>query len=198
MSLIDKVKESRTTERADAADLYKKLLLRNDTPEPGDVTKLRDVMAALGRTADDLEADAELAAELAALELADSQIEDLTAASGRATRTLREAEAKAETEREALKVKQDAALEPLRRARHQADSAHRAAATVIQQLSAVKGRWREISGEPAPLRAIDRHPEMRGPGGSVMGSDRPARATDDDAAAPAELQESDAKVAAST
>ncbi|HUU97085.1 MAG TPA: hypothetical protein VM487_15205 [Phycisphaerae bacterium] len=88
ISLAEQVRADQRERARVAGAKYYELLLRNDSPESGDLEGLGECMQALGRTADDLEGDLVLARQLAevdAAEVADAKLAEPLAA-GKAKR----------------------------------------------------------------------------------------------------------------
>lgn len=75
MSLIQRFTSQQGQTKSEAAARYRALLLRNESPRAGDEQALADVMAVLGRAAQDLPADLALATALARCEALETSVE---------------------------------------------------------------------------------------------------------------------------
>lgn len=77
LSLVDQIYTDGVERRRAAAVRYRELLLRNDSPEPGDAAELVAVMATLGRSDTDLKADLQLMTDLEGSEVAIARAREL-------------------------------------------------------------------------------------------------------------------------
>lgn len=143
-TLLEQVREADKTKRTEAAARYRELLARLTAPRDGDAQALAGVLAVLGRTVRDLEADAALVAELDALETAEAAQVDAMAALRAAQVAMRQADT-AESERRAhVEREKLAKWEPIADAHEAAHGRAQGLMWTISANSGARRRWNAL------------------------------------------------------
>jgi hypothetical protein len=147
VDLLEKIAATDAADRMKSLELYREILLRANAPKPGDEKKLREVMAAIGKTAADIEPDQRVYLQADALEQQAQGLDGLgpqVEAAGKKLTDYIEETKLLEQERRAKKVRLSTEFQTLQSRQEQARQAG-------NKLKALKARRPDLfDAEPSP------------------------------------------------